>query len=84
MNSELKAVLFYLTYVFTMDPDGKLVYCNDIWPYLIYAEAETFYNAEGASKFKVTGYLRIKTAFLTNIWGSDMYTTDSGTVTLSD
>jgi hypothetical protein len=83
MNSEFDALSFYLTYVFTMDPEGKLTYCKEIWPFLIYFltndETVSYYNAEGAGKFKVKGYRRIKTCFLdivTNNWGSAMYTTD--------
>jgi len=66
-----------------MDSKGKLIYCKEIWPFLIYFlmndEAVSYYNAKNGGKFKVKGYRRIKACFLdivTNNWGSAMYTTD--------
>ena len=83
MNSDIEALSFYLTFVFTMDPEGNMRYCRDIWPFLIYfltnEEADCYSKAEGPNKFKVKGYRRIKACFLnivTNNWGSGMSTTD--------
>lgn len=84
MNSDREALSFYLTNVFTRDPEGRLVYCSEIWPFLVYFltddEAVAYYRAENAGKFNVKGYLRIQACFrdiATDNWGPNIVTKDS-------
>ena len=46
---------------FPMDPESKLIYCKEIWTFLIYFltnnEAVSYYNAETASRLPIKEYI---------------------------
>jgi len=70
MNSveERAALIFYLTTVFSVDQQGELLFCSDVWPFLIYFltydEAVAYYTAADTNKFRASGYRRIKDMFV--------------------